>query len=211
MLTLVCCVALGSTIWGPVRAQQVDAEDIRRLNATVESLTEGQETLRRQLQELRDAVSQLRQENSQLKQRLQSSGEFVTRDQLKDVVKSIQTVDEKRAADADYVKRQLESIARDISKSLSAPAKEPARPVSKAPSAKETKETKEIADAAASLPEKQYVHKVQPGETLGAIIAAYNKEYELKVKVSDVLAANPSLKDPKRIRNGQELNIPAVK
>jgi nucleoid-associated protein YgaU len=133
---------------------------------------------------------------------------MVTRDQLRDVVKSIQSVDEKRAGDAEYVRRQLESIAKDVSKALVPPAREPQRSPAK-PSA--PKESKEVADAAANLPDKQYVHKVQPGETLGAIIAAYNKEYELKVKVSDVLAANPGLRDPKRLRVGQDLNIPAVK
>jgi len=178
------------------------------MNATVEALTEGQETLRRQIQELRDAVLQLRQENSQLKQQLRSAGDMVTRDQLRDVVKSIQTVDEKRAADGEYVRRQLESIAKDVSKALVPPVREPQRSTGR-PSA--PKESKDVVDAAANLPDKQYVHKVQSGETLGAIIAAYNKEYDLKVKVSDVLAANPGLRDPKLLRVGQDLNIPAVK
>jgi LysM repeat protein len=204
---LVCSLSLGLLTWIPTRAQ-VDAEDLRRMNATVEALTEGQETLRRQIQELRDAVLQLRQENSQLKQQLRSTGDMVTRDQLRDVVKSIQMVDEKRAADGEYVRRQLESIAKDVSKALVPPARESQRSTGR-PSA--SKEPKEVVDAAAKLPDKQYVHKVQSGETLGAIIAAYNKEYELKVKVSDVLAANPGLRDPKLLRVGQEVNIPAVK
>ncbi len=181
---------------------QVDAEDIRRLNGTVEALTEGQETLRRQIQELREAMAQLRQENAQLKQQLLASGDLVTRDQLKGLVKSIQTVDEKRAADGEYVRKQLEEIARDISKSL-AQAKETPRPAPRTPAVN--------LEPVSNLPDKQYVHKVQAGETVGAIIAAYNKEYGLKVKVADVLAANPALKDPRLLRVGQELNIPAVK
>ena len=183
---------------------QVDLEDVRRLHGTVESLTEGQESLRRQIQELRDVVSDLRQENARLKQQLSSGGEMVNREQLKEVIKSIKQVDEKRASDAEYVKRQLEEIAKEVSKSLSAPppARETPKPPKPAPVAQ---------DPPPNLPEKQYVHKVGTGETLGAIIAAYNKEYSLKVKVSDVLAANPNLKDPKRLRVGQELNIPAVK
>ncbi len=183
---------------------QVDVEDVRRLHGTVESLTEGQESLRRQIQELRDVVSDLRQENARLKQQLSSGGEMVNREQLKEVIKSIKQVDEKRASDAEYVKRQLEEIAKEVSKSLSAPPppRETPKPPKPAPVAQ---------DPPPNLPEKQYVHKVGTGETLGAIIAAYNKEYSLKVKVSDVLAANPNLKDPKRLRVGQELNIPAVK
>lgn len=204
---LLCGLSLGLLTWSPARGQ-VDAEDFRRLNATVEALTEGQETLRRQIQELREAVLQLRQENSQLKQQLRSTGDMVTRDQLRDVVKSIQTVDEKRAADGEYVRRQLESIAKDVSKALVPPARETPR---SSPRGNAPREPKEVADPAANLPDKQYVHKVQSGETLGAIIAAYNKEYDLKVKVSDVMAANPGLRDPRLLRVGQELNIPAVK
>lgn len=183
---------------------QVDLEDVRRLHGTVESLNEGQESLRRQIQELREVVSELRQENVRLKQQLSSGGEMVNREQLSEVIKSIKQVDERRAADADYVKRQLEEIAKEVSKSLSAPPphRETPKPTKPAPIAQ---------DLPPNLPEKQYVHKVGAGETLGAIIAAYNKEYSLKVKVSDVLAANPNLKDPKRLRVGQELNIPAVK
>jgi len=199
-LLLVC--GFGLALWIRVQAQ-VDAEDVRRLNGTVEALTEGQETFRRQIQDLREVVLQLRQENAQLTQQLHSSGEFVTRDQLKEVVKSLQQVDEKRAADAEYVRRQLEDIARDVNKSLSAPPRETPRPAPRTPPV--------TSEAVANLPEKQYVHKVASGETLGAIIAAYNKEYSLKVKVSDVLAANPTLKDPRRMRVGQELNVPAVK
>ena len=183
---------------------QVDAEDVRRLHGTVESLTEGQESLRRQIQELRDLVSELRQENARLKQQLSSGGEMVNREQLKEVIKSIKQVDEKRAADAEYVKHQLEEIAKEVSKSLSAPP--PPRETPKQPRPAPVNQ-----DPPPNLPEKQYVHKVGVGETLGAIIAAYNKEYSLKVKVSDVLSANPNLKDPKRLRVGQELNIPAVK
>lgn len=198
----VVCVLLATALV-PVRAQ-VDAEDVRRLHGTVESLTEGQESLRRQIQELRDVVSDLRQENARLKQQLASGGEMVNREQLKEVIKSIKQVDEKRAADAEYVKRQLEEIAKEVSKSLSAPPLVRETP-------KPTKPATVVQDPPVNLPEKQYVHKVGTGETLGAIIAAYNKEYSLKVKVSDVLAANPNLKDPKRLRVGQELNIPAVK
>ena len=196
----VLCVLCAMVISPRARA---DAEDIRRLNGTVEALNEGQESMRRQLQELREAVIQLRQENAQLKQQLANQGEVVTRDQLREVVKSIQIVDEKRLADADYVRKQLEEIAREVSKSLSSTPREPSRstpPKSAPTSAAESK-----------LPDKQYVHRVQTGETIGAIIAAYNKEYGLKVRTSDVLVANPGLKDPKRLRVGQELNIPAVK
>lgn len=204
VVSMACVLLVTAAV--PAWAQE-DVEDVRRLHGTVESLTEGQESLRRQIQELRDVVSELRQENARLQQQLASGGEMVNREQLKEVIKSIKQVDEKRAADAEYVKRQLEEIAKEVSRSFSAPppprdTPKPTKPPKPAPVAQ---------DPPPDLPEKQYVHKVGNGETLGAIIAAYNKGYSLKVRVSDVMAANPNLKDPKRLRVGQELNIPAVK
>ena len=37
-------------------AEQADAEDVRRLNGTVEALGEGQESLRKQIQPLKDQL-----------------------------------------------------------------------------------------------------------------------------------------------------------
>ena len=49
------------------------------------------------------------------------------------------------------------------------------------------------------------------GETLSAVIDAYNKEHGLKVRLAQVLKANPSIKDPKKLRQGQKIRIPVVK
>ena len=48
------------------------------------------------------------------------------------------------------------------------------------------------------------------GDTLGTIIAAYNKK-GYKIKQAHILKANPKLKDPRRIYVGMKLRIPAVK
>ena len=53
--------------------------------------------------------------------------------------------------------------------------------------------------------------KVEEGQTLGAIIEAYNKQHGLKVRLAHVLKANPTLKDPKKLKVGQTIRIPAVK
>jgi nucleoid-associated protein YgaU len=196
----------------PARAQ-ADAEDFRRLNGTVENLNEGQESLRRQVNELREQMSQLRAENAQLKQALAGDRDTVTRTQLNQVVEQLREVDRKRAADAEYVKTQLGEIARDVNKSLAAP-KESSRPRPSTKSAEpKPNEPKSGGDASttAKVPDTYYEHVVQTGETLGVIIAEYNKANGLKVKTADVLAANPTLKDPKRLKVGQKLKIPDIK
>jgi len=193
---------------------QVDPEDFRRLNGTVESLIEGQESLRRQIQELRQQVEKLRSENAQLQQEIAAQKDFVTREQLNQVVEQLREVDRRRSADAEYVKTQLSDIATEVSKSVAAAAKEPPRPKNPVRSG-ESRGTGEGGTTPAGndlkLPEYMYEHVVKSGETVGAIIAAYNQEKGLKVTLAHVLAANPTLKDPKRLRAGQKLNIPEVK
>ncbi|MBX3732252.1 MAG: LysM peptidoglycan-binding domain-containing protein [Verrucomicrobiae bacterium] len=204
----VTLVATALLLFIPARAQ-VDAEDLRRLNGTVEALTEGQESLRRQIQELREQLERVRSENAQLRVELAGQRDQVTRDQLKQVVDQLQEVDRRRAADAEYVKTQLADIAREASKAVAAAAKEPPR----------TRPGTRPGDSVSSqgpsselrLPEYMYEHVVRPGETVSTIIAAYNQAKGLKVTLAHVLAANPELKDPKRLRAGQKLNIPEVR
>ncbi len=43
------------------------------------------------------------------------------------------------------------------------------------------------------------------------MIDAYNKQHGLKVRLQQVLKANPSVKDPKKLRLGQKLRIPVIK
>ncbi|MFO1458079.1 MAG: LysM peptidoglycan-binding domain-containing protein [Verrucomicrobiota bacterium] len=210
---------LSATIFSAPRAhaEQADAEDVRRLNGTVEALGEGQESLRKQIQSLKDQLEKVRSENAQLRQELAGNRDMVTREQLNQVVEQLREVDRKRAADAEYVKAQLADIARDVNKSLAAAVKEPVKESPKSRGSTRTQESKPTQESTApstpevKLPDYMYEHVVKPGETLGAIITAYNQEKGLKITTAHVMAANPGLKDPKRIRVGQKLNIPEVK
>ncbi|MBL9174047.1 MAG: LysM peptidoglycan-binding domain-containing protein [Verrucomicrobiales bacterium] len=210
---------LAATLFSPCsgRAESADAEDVRRLNGTVEALGEGQESLRKQIQSLKDQLEKVRAENAQLRQELAGNRDMVTREQLNQVVEQLREVDRKRAADAEYVKTQLADIARDVNKSLATAVRDPVKDSPKSRGATRTQDPKSVSDAATppapevKLPDYMYEHVVKPGETLGAIITAYNQEKGLKITTAHVMAANPGLKDPKRIRVGQKLNIPEVK
>ena len=80
-----------------------------------------------------------------------------------------------------------------------------------APTPPETKPPEKKDDSQPALPTEGYEHVVAAGESIGAILQAYNQKYQLKVKTADVLRANPKLKDPKKIFVGQKLWIPEIK
>ncbi len=193
---------------GPITGlAQNDAEEIRRLNSTTKALTEGQESLRGQIQTLRQEIANLRAENSALKQQLAGVGhDNVSRAELAKIVEQIREVDTKRQSDAQLVQRQLKEIAELASKPITVPEAPRTRerpPDTKAPEKKN--------DNQPALPTEGYEHVVASGENIGTILQAYNQKYQLKVKTADVLRANPKLKDPKKLFVGQKLWIPEIK
>ncbi len=191
----------------PAVHAQGEAEEIRRLNSTTDSLVEGIESLRNQVQSLRQDVAQLRAENAALKQQLAGVGhDNVSRTELAKVVDQIREVDSKRQSDAALVQRQLKDIAELAAKPIAVP--EPPRSREKPP---ETKAPEKPEETQAPLPADGYDHVVGSGETLGAIVQAYNQKYQLKVTTKDVLRANPKVKDPRKIFVGQKLWIPEIK
>ena len=192
---------------------QVTAEDFKRVESDVLALTESRDLMRADLQKLRDEISALRAENAKLRSDLALAGkDNVSRDELKKVVEQVQEVDKRRVADGKYVHDQLESIAKLASKPVVLPAVEDPKPPkasTKRPAPEATAD--KTADDGPELPAEYYEHTVAEGETLGIIIAAYNKEHNLKVKQAHVLKANPKLKDPKKLYVGMKLKIPMVK
>lgn len=205
---LLSAVLATATLCAVPHAQaQADAEEIRRLTASVETLVEGQDSMRRQIQSLKEQVDLLRAENSTLKQQLAGVGkDNVSRAELEKVVEQLREVDTKRQADAQLVQRQLKDIAEAVSKPIPVPETRGGRSKQPDPPVSEKKD-----DNLPALPTEGYEHVVQSGETLNVIITAYNQKYQLKVKQADVLRANPKLKDPKKIFSGQKLWIPEIK
>lgn len=200
---------------------QVDAESFKRLESDVTALTESRDALSRQVRELREALIQLRAENSKLRADMALVGkDNASREELKKVVEQVQEVDRKRVADGKLVHEKLEEIAKLASKPVVLPPVEEARPskprtegsggTARKPAGTSDGGGKAEEDSI-ELPSEYFEHVVAEGETLGAIIAAFNKDKGLKVRQAHVLKANPKLKDPRRIYVGMKLRIPAVK
>lgn len=199
---------------------EVDAESFKRLESDVSALTESRDALQRQIRELRDVIIQLRGENSKLRADMALVGkDNATREELKKVVDQVQEADRKRVADGKLVHDKLEEIAKLASKPVVLPPVEEIKPPKARSESAGSTSRKSAAssdtvakpdDDGIELPSEYFEHTVTEGDTLGTIIAAYNKK-GYKIKQAHILKANPKLKDPRRIYVGMKLRIPAVK
>jgi predicted nucleic acid-binding Zn-ribbon protein len=217
--------ALALAVTPLAKSDDVDAEDVRQIKARLESVTEATDALRVRIQQLETEVGRLKAENLQLKAGVANAGkDAATQDQIKKLVDDIREVDKKREADNRTVLDKLE----ELKKIAATPAvvHDPVDPGKKhphetkakpAPAAEETKTDNPPPDAAAvepksSLPAEYdyYEHVVAKGDNLDLVIAAYNKEKGLKVRLKQVLDANPGLK-PERMKVGQKIKIPVIK
>lgn len=185
----------------PAAGAEVDSESFAQLKADVAALSESRDALVEQLRSLQKQLAQARAEIVELKQQLAASQsrDSVGRDDLKKLADQMQELDRRRVEDAKFVRNQLEELAKLI-------ASRPPPPDPDEPRAGHGR-----ADGDEALPSEFLEHVVQPGETLGAIVAAYNRDRGLKLKVSQVLRANPKIKDPARLAAGVKIRIPVVK
>ncbi|MCL4180665.1 MAG: LysM peptidoglycan-binding domain-containing protein [Verrucomicrobia bacterium] len=165
-------------------------ERYRRLNTAVEGLLAAQAEQQRRLEALASELRQLRLDSAK------PQGDFVTREQLNQLVESVREVDRKREADQRMILKEIESLARSVTASLQAPPPRRSEPERSTAAAYD-----EVAE-----------HTVEQGQTLSAIVAAYNAEYKKRGKRTSlklVQDANPNIK-PESIRVGQKVNIPLV-
>jgi LysM repeat protein len=174
----------------PAAAQ--DAEELKRLNATVEELIANQAAQQKRLQELALENDQLRRELTKLAEATsaqdKAQDKYATRDDVKLLTVKLKEVDQARLDD-----RKL--ILEEIRKAAKAPVAAPKRP------------TPKEAPATSGPPEGAFEYVIQPGDTLSGIATGVNKEHGLKVTVDAILKANPKL-DPKRMQVGQKIYIP---
>jgi len=164
-------------------------ERLQRLEGLVEDLLASQAALQKNLAALRDELHTVREESRRAGDRL---GErFVAHEDLRKLAEALREVDRKREEDKRLILEEIKKLA-------AAPVTPPPRATPRpAPSEKE---------APPAGPLKGYTYKVKPGDTLSAIVQAYNQS-GVKVTVDDVLKANPKLK-PNRLMVDQEIFIP---
>lgn len=196
------------------------AEDNKLVRTDFNSLEQRVEILAKNVQQLSDALRRTEAENRSLREAIsKATVGLTTRKELEQVLEQLKEVDKKRVDDGKAIRdslghlgEQLDKIGRlaatpaPVSPSVTEDRRKPNRDPERSPSTSTPPRNDET-----ELPSEFYEHVVQERETLGMIIAAYNKEHNLKIRMNDVLKANPRLKDPKKIFVGMKLRIPAVK
>ena len=159
------------------------------------ALREDYSRLQSQLADLLEAHNALKIQLSKLRSEVRllraetstKDPSTATRDDLEGLAKSIREIDRKRLQDKDLILKEMKTLLR--------------------PTPVRTKPT-----AATSQPQKGFDHTVEAGETISAIIEAYNTQLKSKgvkkrITLKTVLDANPKL-NPRTMRIGQVLFIP---
>ena len=159
-------------------------ENVNRLQSQLDDLTLSYSALKKELDSLRSELRKVRSQSSQ------KDPSAATRGDIENLAKTIREVDRKRSADKELILKEMKSLVRNIPKS---------RPNTSPP-------------ATPPRSQKGFEHSVQSGETISAIIAAYNEVLKnqgtkKRITLKSVLTANPKL-NPRSIQIGQVLFIP---
>ena len=159
-------------------------ENVNRLQSQLEDLMLSYSALKKEVDSLRTELRKARAESAQ------KDPSAATRSDIENLAKTIREVDRKRSADKELILKEMKSLVRNIPKSR--PNTTPPAPTPRS--------------------EKGFEHSVQGGETISAIIAAYNdvlksQGAKKRITLKSVLDANPKL-NPRSIQIGQILFIP---
>jgi len=205
-------VCLGTVCLGQENAARVAAEReaaeerYKLLNSAVDALTTGQADLQRRISTLGDEVRALRAQENEI-----DTSKFVTREEFNRLAKAIDEIEQKRESDKKLIRDEFEQLKKDIVKLLNAPAPAASQKKNKGVEKGAEKLADKPSDAAGS-PQEGAWHVIEAGNTLNAIVNAYNDEWKKKGRKTSVKLiqdANPGLK-PTTLKVGQKIWIPLV-
>jgi cell division protein FtsB len=184
-------------------ADRQDAEErYKRMASDVEALQAANQSLQKRINALEEHLSKLGEDVAK------ANSNSSVRDDLKVLRDKIQEVDKKRETDKQVISDEVKKALADVEKAvLKAGSARPAPVRESRPVKEKVEET-----ATAAAPEKGYSYTIQEGDTLSAIVQAYNKKFQSegmkKIKQGDVEQANPKV-NWNRLRVGQKIVIPA--
>ena len=205
-------------------AADLDAQDFLILRQTVENhqtALDRLDGLNRRLAEVESKLAESRREITALRQvNAVLTKDLVTQDQLKALVARVELIDHNRAEDSKRIYETLKKfadappiagpVAPAVEKHSLPPGPEHAAGSSRTDTRDTTDPGTKPPKPPIELPATNYEHEVHPGETVSGILLAYRKEYGLKTTMAHIEAANPGL-NPKKLKEGQKINIPIVK
>jgi cell division protein FtsB len=176
-------------------AAKEDAEErYKRLAADLQAVQSDNEALHAKITALEEEIQTLRAAQAR------PADNSAIEDQLKRLAQTIQEVDNKRQNDKEVISEEIRKSIGGLEQSLrSAPA--PAHASGPKPSA--------VPDSPAS--DKGYSYTIQEGDTLAAVVNAYNADFKGKgmktITLKQAKEANPNV-DWNRLRVGQKIVIP---
>ena len=180
-------------------AEKREAEErYKALAAQFENLGESYAALQKRMSSLENEMAALRDAvQTERSDRLKAALNYATRDDLKTLLDKItREIDQKRESDKRLIMEEIGKIARIASKPIILPAPPENRP----PPEPKSEPSGEF-----------YTHVVREGETLSAIINAYNTRLKAegkgRVTLDQVKKSNPKM-DPERVIVGREILIP---
>jgi hypothetical protein len=169
-------------------------ERYRRLNTAVEGMLGAQAEQQRRLDALAAELQRVRTETAR------AGGDFVTRSELNELVKTIQEIDRKREQDRRVILEELAALGKSLAELVKSPPRRTEPPPAQKP-------------ATGSPAFQEFVeHTVQPRETIWALVTAYNAEYRAQGKQTSeklIMEANPKVRAEALIV-GQKIVIPLV-
>ena len=176
-----------------IAAKQGADERYERMSADIQSLQTANEALLSKVSALEQEVSDLRAQQAQV------ATSTNLQDDLKELAEKIEEVDRKREEDKQAISEEIRKSIAGLEKSIGAAGVSHIAPQEQSPGS-------EPVGA-----ENGFVYTVQEGDSLLAIIKAYNKDFKSKglkpITLSQAMDANPKT-DWNRMRVGQKIVIP---
>jgi phage tail protein X/outer membrane murein-binding lipoprotein Lpp len=178
-----------ATLVLPGRAQDaaVLEERVKRLSGYVQDLQEKSDSQQKQIEALGKDLAALREHQAS-----QPTAASASQEDLRDLAKKVQEIEEKRKADRVFLEKEFARLAKLANAKPTASRAEPAG---------------RSGDTSPDLPKDALEHTIASGDTISTIAAAYSKETGKKITTDMILRANPGLK-PERLVVKTKILIP---
>ncbi|MGD0412970.1 MAG: hypothetical protein ABSC18_14865 [Verrucomicrobiota bacterium] len=178
-----------------VAEQQGMDERFKQLAADIETLRAANQLLLDKLSALKDDLQEIHAEQARL------AANAIGREDLKPLAQRIEEVDKKRQEDKDAISEEIKKSAERVESLLTNAAAAASKPPAKPPGT-----------GGAPAAENGFQYTMKEGDTLDAIVAAYNAEFQKKgmktISVQQAKDANPGIVDWNRVRSGHRIVIP---
>ena len=184
IFTFLTAILLCAATPSPAQDAATD-EKIKKLTGLVQDLQETKESQRKQIESLSKEIQTLRE------QMAKPTGNYASQDDLRELAKKVQEIDNKRQADKDIIIKEIKNLAKVTNRPTPAPPKD---------GKKDGEKTNNPGSG------EHYQHTVAQGDTISTIVQAF-REQGIKVTEKQILAANPGLV-PEKMSIGQKIVIP---